>query len=270
MSNRFAAGKGTALVVDIGEDSSSVIPIYDGFVIKKSIKRSPLGGSTLDALVSSALRQMRDPSNPAQPYRPTPQYLIKSRQPVEPHRPPVFTLRTDRVGQATESFARYAEHQLVQEFKETVCEVLPQKYSDQMATGKVGRPFEFPDGYTCAFPPSMRLRLPEVFFDPAAILTPEVGLVILLISQFDKVPAGHQPTSTRFKRYHSLSAPCLSPVHQPALSRRRPIRRCRPAIPPLGQHRRRRRDDPHSRLYRATQHRTFQHGARRAFHFCVC
>jgi hypothetical protein len=33
--SRFAAGKGTALVVDIGEGVSSVVPIYDGFVLKK-------------------------------------------------------------------------------------------------------------------------------------------------------------------------------------------------------------------------------------------
>lgn len=31
----FASGKGTALVLDVGEDSSSVIPIYDGFVLRK-------------------------------------------------------------------------------------------------------------------------------------------------------------------------------------------------------------------------------------------
>ena len=31
----FAAGKGTALVVDIGKDTASVTPIVDGFVLRK-------------------------------------------------------------------------------------------------------------------------------------------------------------------------------------------------------------------------------------------
>jgi actin-related protein len=32
---RFAAGKGTALVVDIGKDMASVTPVVDGFVLRK-------------------------------------------------------------------------------------------------------------------------------------------------------------------------------------------------------------------------------------------
>ena len=32
---RFASGKGTALIIDVGESSTSVIPVYDGFVVRK-------------------------------------------------------------------------------------------------------------------------------------------------------------------------------------------------------------------------------------------
>lgn len=32
---RFAAGKGTALVVDVGKDTASVTPVVDGFVLRK-------------------------------------------------------------------------------------------------------------------------------------------------------------------------------------------------------------------------------------------
>lgn len=31
----FAAGKGTALLIDIGKDTASVIPVVDGFVLRK-------------------------------------------------------------------------------------------------------------------------------------------------------------------------------------------------------------------------------------------
>lgn len=38
---RFAAGKGSALVIDIGKDMASVTPVVDGFVLRKgaSLKR---------------------------------------------------------------------------------------------------------------------------------------------------------------------------------------------------------------------------------------
>lgn len=32
---RFASGKGSALVLDIGDELASVVPIYDGFVLRK-------------------------------------------------------------------------------------------------------------------------------------------------------------------------------------------------------------------------------------------
>lgn len=33
--NRFAAGKGSALVIDVGHETASVIPVVDGFVLRK-------------------------------------------------------------------------------------------------------------------------------------------------------------------------------------------------------------------------------------------
>lgn len=33
--SRFAAGRGTALVVDVGSHHASVVPVVDGFVLRK-------------------------------------------------------------------------------------------------------------------------------------------------------------------------------------------------------------------------------------------
>jgi actin-related protein len=33
--NSFAAGKGAALVIDVGETMASAIPVVDGFVLRK-------------------------------------------------------------------------------------------------------------------------------------------------------------------------------------------------------------------------------------------
>lgn len=34
---RFASGKGSALVVDIGQSQASVTPVVDGFVLRKGV-----------------------------------------------------------------------------------------------------------------------------------------------------------------------------------------------------------------------------------------
>lgn len=34
-THRFAAGKGSALIVDIGDELTTVTPVYDGFVLRK-------------------------------------------------------------------------------------------------------------------------------------------------------------------------------------------------------------------------------------------
>jgi len=35
VTSRFAAGKGSALVIDVGQTMASVIPVVDGFVLRK-------------------------------------------------------------------------------------------------------------------------------------------------------------------------------------------------------------------------------------------
>jgi actin-related protein len=35
----FAAGKGSALVIDIGHSTASVTPVVDGFVLRKGIQK---------------------------------------------------------------------------------------------------------------------------------------------------------------------------------------------------------------------------------------
>ena len=34
-THRFAAGKGSALVIDLGDELTSITPVYDGFVLRK-------------------------------------------------------------------------------------------------------------------------------------------------------------------------------------------------------------------------------------------
>lgn len=40
-SYRFASGKGSAMVIDVGEEMTSIVPIYDGFVLRKGRSSTP-------------------------------------------------------------------------------------------------------------------------------------------------------------------------------------------------------------------------------------
>lgn len=55
------AGRGSALVIDIGHDMASVTPVVDGFILRKGLSYSPL-----PKLIHAHARQLL--SNPA-PHR---------------------------------------------------------------------------------------------------------------------------------------------------------------------------------------------------------
>jgi actin-like protein 6B len=58
---RFAAGKGSALVVDIGHSMASITPVVDGFVLRKGKPRQSLWRAIIlkrSGLVSSALPKL--------------------------------------------------------------------------------------------------------------------------------------------------------------------------------------------------------------------
>jgi len=141
----FAAGKATALVVDVGGANASVTAIHDGMVLKRSIQRSPVAGMWL----SNQVRAMWDSCEPKVDIVPT--YMVQSKKPVEAHAPAEAILRTFPYS-ISPSFRLYEEDRLLTEFKESVVEVWrgPGKYqspgNEDYARGQPGRVFEMPDG----------------------------------------------------------------------------------------------------------------------------
>ncbi|CEQ39687.1 SPOSA6832_01233 [Sporobolomyces salmonicolor] len=169
----FAAGKGSALIVDIGEELLSVIPIYDGFVLRKAIQKQPSAGALLSEVLLSSL-QTQTPPIPV-----TPHYLVKTKEAVEPNQPSKAALREERMpnpsdpnAPTTPSYHRAQEMRVMHELKETVCEVLAPSWDDTTATAKSSRPFEFPDGYNSYFG-TVRMAVPEILFNPARFLPKE-------------------------------------------------------------------------------------------------
>lgn len=189
----FASGRGTALVVDVGQDSSSVIPIYDGFVLKKGqlaitsgtsililstgIQRSPIGGDLMSQLLQTHLR--------SSPVQINPHYLVKQKFPIEPRLASRAILHTNRIPNSgdptcptTPSFANYAEMQVMHDVKESICGMFEQAWNDAGAQAKGAKLYEFPDGYNDYYGANPRYVVPEVFHQPQQLLPKEVRFLL--------------------------------------------------------------------------------------------
>jgi actin-related protein 4 len=141
----FAAGKPTALVVDVGGANTSVTAIHDGMALRRSVQRSPLAGVWL----SEQIRAMWNAQDPKVNVVPT--FMIENKQPVEALAPANARLRKFP-WQIRDSFRAYEEERLLTEFKESVVEVWrgPGRFAmpanEEYAKSQPGRVFEMPDG----------------------------------------------------------------------------------------------------------------------------
>lgn len=157
--NAFAAGKGSALVVDVGHTMASVVPVVDGFVLRKGITKSPL-----PKFVRAHAHHMLVSAFPSRPsIQLLSHQLIANKLPVPPNAPPQFTLREDRVPSTTQSWNAWCEERETEEWIQSVCKVLDQGWNDQIAMQQPPKQYEFPTGYNGYFG-SERLAISEEFF----------------------------------------------------------------------------------------------------------
>ncbi|KAL7424255.1 Actin-related protein 4 [Cryptotrichosporon argae] len=161
----FAAGKPTALVLDIGYANSSAVPVVDGYALRAGTMRQPLASSLM---LSQATHHFSRPTpTRAFPLSLLPRQLIAKRDPTpEPGLEPHPVLRDDRVPQTTASWRAWAAESVVDAWKEATSEVVNFRGFD-LATARDVAPglYEFPDGYHQYFT-AERLRFPEILFDP--------------------------------------------------------------------------------------------------------
>ncbi|KII95776.1 hypothetical protein PLICRDRAFT_96688 [Plicaturopsis crispa FD-325 SS-3] len=159
--NAFAAGKGSALVIDVGQNMASVTPVVDGFVLRKG-----LVSSALPKLVHAHARHvLTAPTHTRRGIDLYPHQLIASKLPVEPGAPPRFTLREDRIAGTTDSWKLWYETKEIDEWIQSVAGVLDQGWNDQyvLAAQRPVRQYEFPTGYNTYFGPE-RFNVGEQFF----------------------------------------------------------------------------------------------------------
>ncbi|PPQ72524.1 hypothetical protein CVT24_004830 [Panaeolus cyanescens] len=152
--NAFASGKGTALVVDVGQTMASITPVVDGFVLRKGLVYSPL-----PKLVQAQARHILS----RQPNILVPHQLIASKNPVEMNMPPDFIPRQDRLSGTTESWRKWAEDREIEEWVQSVAGVLEQGWNDHLANARPPKQYEFPTGFNTYFGYE-RFQVGEQFF----------------------------------------------------------------------------------------------------------
>lgn len=189
----FAAGKASALVVDVGASNISVTPVHDGMILKRGVQHSPLGGD----YISSQLRALFKTNSP-QPITITPHYLVASKTAVDAGQPAQAKYKTFPPDKAPDaSYRTLMEERTLSEFKECVVQVWPgpNKLSatgpngvsnEEVAKSSPGRPFEFPDGYNQVFGID-RYRVVESLFDAKAAI-PDPESVFPVPTQAQTVP----------------------------------------------------------------------------------
>ncbi|KAH9062081.1 actin-like protein Arp4p [Lactarius vividus] len=157
--NAFAAGKGSALVIDIGHSTTSVTPVVDGFVLRKGLVHSALP----QLVHAHAKHTLITASHNHPPIQLFSHQLIANKIPVEPGTMPRFTVREDRFSKTTPSLASYYENREVEEWIQSVAGVLDQGWNDQAAAQRPARHYEFPTGFNTYFGPE-RFQVGELFF----------------------------------------------------------------------------------------------------------
>ncbi|EPB85299.1 Actin-related protein 4 [Mucor circinelloides] len=160
----FSVGRATGLVLDSGGSTTSAVPVYDGYVLKKGVLHQSVGGDILS-------QQIRDYIKNGLHLDVTPLYKIASKKPVPAGQPPQLQLR--KRPDTTESFDNYQVSRIIHEYKESVSQVSEIPYDEHMMNQRPQKPFEFPDGYNNSFG-AERYRVPEIMFNPRYIRLPSL------------------------------------------------------------------------------------------------
>lgn len=169
----YAAGKASALVVDVGATGVSVTPIYDGLILKKGIQRSQLGGNWL----SSQIRSLFESTEPKVEL--TPHYLIASKTTVDAGAPAQATYRKFET-EPSATYRALEEERILLEYKESVVHVWSANgklssghpsggSNEEWVARQPGKVFEMPDGSNRMWQ-AERYKVAEGMWDEKAAL----------------------------------------------------------------------------------------------------
>jgi len=156
----FAQGKATALILDCGATHTSAVPVHEGMVCQKAIVHSPLGGD----FILSQCKQVLDSLQ----YEIVPHYLIMSKDAVRPYESPKWVKRTNLPENITDSYKKFMQKEVLQDFAQTVLQVWDSQYNENKISQLPRVSYEFPNGLSLDFGEE-RFRIPEGLFNPSII-----------------------------------------------------------------------------------------------------
>ncbi|KAL2316049.1 SWI/SNF and RSC complexes subunit arp42 [Schizosaccharomyces pombe] len=163
----FANSKSTALIVDIGSDNASVTPVVDGLIIRKGIFKQSLAGDFLNANIEQLFNTMNIEFPP--------HYRIARKSVAIQQSGNMANGSADAVKPAvlyppiqdlTSSYEIFQKRRVIEEWKESVLDVLDTPFDEAKASSRNPKPFEFPDGVTHKFGQE-RFRISEILFNPS-------------------------------------------------------------------------------------------------------
>lgn len=163
----FAAGKASALVIDVGGAGTNVTAVHDGVVLRRSVQRSGAGGLYLSGQIREMWKAQADPA-----INVVPTFMVENKTPVDAGAPAQARLRNFPFT-VQSSFRAYEEERLLTEYKESVVEVWrgPGRFSapgnEDFVKSQPGRVFEMPDGYNQMWR-EQRYRVAEGMWDETA------------------------------------------------------------------------------------------------------
>lgn len=177
----FAVGRTTGLVLDMGHSGTTATPVHDGYVLQRSVQRSPIGGEVLSKLLMQDVEQGRNINI-------RPHMAISKKQRADGQ----FEVHDLDISRVSSSFMRFKKMEVLAHAKEEVCRCPKNaSFTEEEYANVPTSSFELPDGTVLEYG-GLGFKLPEVLFQPKLASTfaggwqeefplPEKGAVQLIM-----------------------------------------------------------------------------------------
>lgn len=160
----FATAKQTALVVDSGHAATTVAAVQDGYLLNRSVLRSPVGGLVLTRCTQAGVALKGANIRPRYAFKRT------ERNPGE------FTVEDLSHPHTSPSFHSYHVEQVAADIKESICRASDTAFDEAANLNIPTVSYELPDGQEIHVGPD-RFKVPELLFQPALLNTyPGIGM----------------------------------------------------------------------------------------------
>lgn len=156
----FASGRSTGVVLDSGHTHTTATPVHDGYVLQKSVVKSPLGG---ECVLNECMKLLQEKGIEV-----IPPYMVKNKEEVKPGAAAVWEKRAN-IPEVTESWHRFQVNNILKDFSATVPQVADNELNDQdLNVSLPKKPYYFPNGYNYEFG-TERMQVVEQLFNTSRV-----------------------------------------------------------------------------------------------------